>query len=149
MWLVKKDDLSTAVFAALSTASIHEILLDVNDELYFRVSSGISPGYAVILVGILAVALWKSKPYHRRILLVMALLMTVWFAVVGYIDTYSGLVIGSTIDPNTPFGKSPYFFNPLTNLAEIASWLAPSMLWFLPRRWFESLLSSPLSEDHL
>lgn len=149
MWLYRKDDLSTAVFAALSTASIHEILLDVNDELYFRVSSGISPGYAVILVVILAVGIWKGKTYHRRLLMAMGLLMTSWFAVIGLIDTYSGFVIGSTIDPNVPFGQSPYFFNPLTNFAEIASWLVPSSMWFLPRRWFWSRQSSPLWDDLL
>jgi len=136
MWLRKHDALSTAAFAALGTASIHELALDANDLLYYHVGSGISTPYAIVLFGLLGVGLLVSKAYHRKVWFWMALMMMAWFLVVGYIDTNTPFVIGSTIDPNVPFGASQYFWNPVTNFAEVISWIAPCLLWFLPRRWF-------------
>jgi hypothetical protein len=138
MWKVKKDEMATAVFAALGTASIHEICLDINDEIYFRVSSGISPGYALVLLSILGIgAFIACKRYHKNVWAATFVMMTAWFAVIGFLGYFHIYSVGSTIDPNVPFGKSIWFNNPVTNVAEVVSWIAPSSLWFLPRKWFQ------------
>lgn len=127
---VKKDGLALGVFAAFSTASIHEITLDATDLMVFHQSSGLSPTYLVYLLGFLLAGLKLARPYHRRIMFVTALMMLCWFLVLTSLPHYS------TIDPNVPFGPSADFNNVIANFEEVSSWLAPVSLWFLPRRWF-------------
>ena len=130
-WLIyKKDGIPVAVFAAFGTASIHELTLDFVDLTVFRISSGISWAYAVYLFAFLGIGFFISKPYHKRVWLSTFALMFVWFLIL------TALPHGSTIDPDVPFGASKDFYNPLVNVEEVASWLVPTGLWFLPRRWF-------------
>lgn len=145
MWLKRKDPLPVAVFAAFGTASIHEWLLDINDVIYFGVGSGISAGYAIVLLGLLGVGFFLSKPYHRKVWLVQGAMLMSVFLVVGYLNNFTPYVIGSTIDPGVPFGASQYFNNPVTNGVEVGTWLLPASLWFLPRAWFNRLASPSLS----
>ena len=135
MAFLKKDGLPVAVFAAFGTASIHELSLYSVDEIAFRSTSGVNLYYGIYLLGFLSIALMISKKYHRNVLFSTALLMFIWYFALATL-TYSGFVIGSTADANVPFGKSSFFYNPVTNVAEVISWLAPTSLWFLPRRWF-------------
>ena len=130
-WLIlKKDGIPLAVFAAFGTASIHELMLDFVDLSVFHISSGISIVYGLYLLAFLGVGFLLTKKYHREIWLWTAGLMFVWYVVLTMLPH------GSTIDPNVPFGASPDFYNPLVNIEEVASWIVPAALWFLPRRWF-------------
>lgn len=130
MAFIKKDGMAVAVFAAFGTAAIHELALDAVDLSVFQMSSGLSVGYAVYLFAFLGIGFFISRPYHKRVWLVIFLMMMIWFLV------NSMLPVGTTIDPLHPFEPTPDFYNPVTNIAEVASWIAPVSLWFLPRKWF-------------
>ena len=128
----KKDGIAVAIFAVLGTASIHELTLDAVDLAVFHISSGIDLRYGIYLFAFLGVGYFVSKRYHKEIWFWTAGLMTVWFLVL------TALPHGSTIDPNVPFGASADFYTWWVNLEEVASWIVPVSLWFLPRRWFLS-----------
>ena len=133
-WLIyKKDGIPVAVFAAFGTASIHELTLDAVDILVFGIPNGISQVYAVYLIGFLVVGFFVSKRYHKEVWLWTAGMMLLWFLVLTQLPHYT------TIDPDAPFVPSKDFYNPIANLEEVSSWLAPVSLWFLPRRWFSRL----------
>ena len=130
-WMVyRKDGFPVAVFAALGTASIHELTLDFTDLAVFQISSGIDTRYAIYLFAFLAIGFFISKQYHKKIWALQFGLLLSWFLIL------TSLPHGSTIDPDVPFGASKDFYTWWVNLEEVGSWLAPMALWFLPRRWF-------------
>lgn len=131
-WMVwKKDGLPVAVFAAFGTASTHEIALDISDLGVYHISSGLSWTYLLYLLAFLGLGLVLGKQYHRRVLGVTFIIMLAWFFILTALPHYS------TIDPEVPFGASPYFYSPLANVEEVVSWLVPASLWFMPRRMFQ------------
>jgi hypothetical protein len=141
MAFVRKDGLAVAVFAAFGTASMHELGLYVVDEVAFKTTSGANAIYAAYLLVFLVIGWVIIKRYHKRVWAATLALTLAWYFVLAGL-TLSGYGVGSTLSSTVPFAQSALFYNPITNLAEVVSWLAPVSLWFLPRKWFRSRPSS-------
>lgn len=133
--IARRDYMPTAIYCALATASIHEFSLGAIDSL-LGTNSGISWNYAVVLSAFILLAVGLGKTYHRKVLTTLTLIMIIWFGCVALLN-YNGFNIGETMSNTIAFGKGANFDNPITNFAEVISWIIPSSVWMLPRRIFE------------
>jgi putative Ca2+/H+ antiporter (TMEM165/GDT1 family) len=117
------------VACCIATASIHELTLAVFDiALSTELPQGVSIQYAIYLSLFLVIAVWKGSHFQRRILGIQFLALFCLYL----LDII--LKPGSTIVGSQP---SPLFYNPLTNVVEVFSWLIPALLWLLPQKKVE------------
>jgi hypothetical protein len=123
----KKDGLAPGVFAAFGVASIHELTLGLVDS-FKGIPTGLDPRYVLYLSVFLTIGWFVVRPYHRRVWLAAFVILFAWFCLEYFLGTGSSTLSG--------FQPSPDYYNPLTNLVEIATWLVPASLWFLPRQLF-------------
>lgn len=125
--ILKTGHPSKWMLAALSTVSMHELTLDL-----VKATGGIgfldSYRYMAYLVAFLVLSLLFCSPYQKRVLLVIGAVLLPFFILTG-LAFHLGVDV---ID----FNPGPYILDPTTNVVEVASWLIPSALWFLPERWF-------------
>ena len=129
-WLVKKEWVAVAAFAVFGSAAIHEFTLDIVDIFLFKIDSGLSLAYGVYLAAFLVIGWFIVSPYHKKIWLLTVVVMFMFYFVAGL-----WLHLGSTLNG---YGQPDptFFYSPVSNAGEVLSWVIPTALWFLPRRWF-------------
>ena len=118
--------IALSVTSVFTTASIHEIGLAITDYFRAGVNSGISLKYAVWLSAFFLIAVALSKPYHRKIWLVQAIGLMMFYQV-GF-----ALGIQGTTSLSNPFAPSSDFNNFTDNAAEVLSWVLPASVWTIP-----------------